>query len=48
LLFAGADKAIRNVMVGGNWVIRDHCHGADAELRENFARVMGILCAPAP
>jgi formimidoylglutamate deiminase len=43
LLFAGADKAIRNVMVGGNWVIKDYRHAADAEVRENFARVMGIL-----
>jgi formimidoylglutamate deiminase len=48
LLFAGADKAIRNVMVGGNWVIKDYCHGADVELRENFARVMGILCGSRP
>lgn len=48
LVFAGADKAIRNVMVAGNWVIKDHCHVADAELRENFARVMGVLSGSRP
>ena len=45
LLFAGADKAIRNVMVGGKWVIQNHGHLADAELREDFARVMDSLAA---
>jgi formimidoylglutamate deiminase len=45
LLFAGADKAIRDVMVGGKWVIEDRRHAADAELRGNFARVMDRLAA---
>ena len=43
LVFAGADKAIRHVMVGGKWVIKDYSHGADTALRENFARVMNRL-----
>lgn len=43
LVFAGADKAIRHVMVGGKWVIKDHGHRADTPLRENFARVMNRL-----
>ena len=40
LLFAGADRAIRDVMVGGRWVIEDHRHAADERLRVNFTRVM--------
>ena len=45
LLFAGADRAIRDVMVGGRWVIKDHCHVADEQLRARFARVMRNLGA---
>ena len=33
LLFAGADKAIRDVMVGGRWVVKDGRHLADEQLR---------------
>ena len=40
LLFAGADKAIRDVMVGGRWVIKNHRHAADERLRTDFARTM--------
>jgi formimidoylglutamate deiminase len=43
LLFAGADKAIRDVMVGGKWVIKDHRHPADEHMRTDFARVMETL-----
>jgi formimidoylglutamate deiminase len=43
LLFAGADRAIRDVMVGGRWVIKDHRHAADEQLRVNFSRVMRNL-----
>jgi formimidoylglutamate deiminase len=43
LLFAGADRAIRDVMVGGQWVIKDHRHAADDHLRAQFARVMRDL-----
>lgn len=45
LLFAGADRAIRHVMVGGQWVVKDHGHAADERLRANFSRVMQNLCA---
>jgi formimidoylglutamate deiminase len=45
LLFAGADKAIRDVMVGGRWVVKDRRHGADDQLRESFPRVMSGLAA---
>jgi formimidoylglutamate deiminase len=43
LLFAGADKAIRDVMVGGRWVIKDQRHTADEQVRTDFARVMAVL-----
>src|SRR3984957_13199966 len=43
LLFAGADKAIRDVMVAGRWVVKDRNHPADVELRGDFARVMKDL-----
>ena len=33
LLFAGADKAIRDVMVGGEWVIKGGRHGAESARR---------------
>jgi len=43
LLFAGADRAIRDVMVAGDWVIKDHRHAADERLRADFSRVMRDL-----
>jgi formimidoylglutamate deiminase len=43
LLFAGADKSIRDVMVAGRWVVKDRKHGADDQLRESFPRVMNGL-----
>jgi formimidoylglutamate deiminase len=45
LLFAGADKSIRDVMVAGRWVVKDRRHGADDQLRESFARIMNGLGA---
>jgi formimidoylglutamate deiminase len=45
MLFAGADKAIRDVMVGGQWVIKDGQHAADAQLRADFGRIMNGLSA---
>ena len=43
LLFAGAEKAIRDVMVAGRWVVKDHHHAAEAGLRGDFASVMKDL-----
>jgi formimidoylglutamate deiminase len=43
LLFAGADKAIRDVMVGGHWVIKGGRHFADEQLRGDFGRIMNDL-----
>jgi formimidoylglutamate deiminase len=43
LLFAGADKAIRDVMVGGQWVVKAGRHSADEQLRADFGRTMNDL-----
>jgi formimidoylglutamate deiminase len=43
LLFAGADKAIRDVLVGGQWVIRNRRHSAEERLRADFGRIMNNL-----
>ena len=45
LLFAGADRSIRDVMVAGRWVVKDRRHGADDQLRESFPRIMISLAA---
>jgi formimidoylglutamate deiminase len=43
LVFAGGDKAIRDVMVGGQWVVRGGRHSADEQLRTDFGRIMEKL-----
>jgi formimidoylglutamate deiminase len=45
LLFAGADKSIRDVLVAGRWVVKDRRHDADDKMRESFARIMDGLAA---
>ena len=45
MLFAGADTAIRDVMVAGRWVVKGRRHSADDNLRENFGRVVAKLAA---
>jgi formimidoylglutamate deiminase len=45
LVFAGADKSIRDVMVAGRWVVKNRKHGADDQMRESFARIMHGLAA---
>jgi formimidoylglutamate deiminase len=45
LLFAGADRSIRDVMVRGRWVVKDRRHGAEDQLRESFPRIMNGLAA---
>jgi formimidoylglutamate deiminase len=39
-LFAGGDRQVRDVMVGGNWVVRDGRHGAEEETAREFAGVL--------
>jgi formimidoylglutamate deiminase len=43
LLFAGGEKAIRDVMVAGRWVIKDGTHAADESLRRRFGPLLAEL-----
>jgi formimidoylglutamate deiminase len=43
LLFAGADKALRDVMVGGRWVVKEGRHFAEQQSGVDFARAMKRL-----
>jgi formimidoylglutamate deiminase len=43
LVFAGGEAAIRDVMVGGRWVIKDRHHAIEEELRPRFAGLMERL-----
>ena len=43
LLFAGADQAIRDVMIAGRWLVKDRHHAADNGLRGDFTRAMKEL-----
>jgi formimidoylglutamate deiminase len=43
LVFAGASAAIRDVMVGGRWVVKDQRHAAELALRPRFSALMGEL-----
>jgi formimidoylglutamate deiminase len=46
LLFAGGDAAIRDVMVAGQWVIKDRRHAVEDDLRPRFAGLMRRLALP--
>ncbi|MDH4570284.1 formimidoylglutamate deiminase [Pseudomonas sp. BN414] len=39
-LFAGGDRQVRDVMVGGKWVVRDGQHAAEVETAKAFAGVL--------
>ncbi|HEX4153891.1 MAG TPA: formimidoylglutamate deiminase [Steroidobacteraceae bacterium] len=45
LIFAGGSAAIRDVMVGGHWVVRNRRHGAEERLAEPFKDLMRRLAA---
>jgi formimidoylglutamate deiminase len=47
LLFAGADAAVRDVMVAGRWVIKERRHAREDALRPRFAGLMQRLAIPA-
>lgn len=42
-LFAGSERQIRDVMVGGRWVVRDRQHAGELESAQAFARVLREL-----
>lgn len=45
LVFAGGDGAIRDVMVGGQWVIKNRTHAFEGEIRGKYVDLMGRLAA---
>ena len=45
VLFAGADRAIRDVMVAGRWVIRDGHHAAETATQQDFTALVHQLRA---
>jgi len=48
LVFAGAERAIRDVMVAGQIVVRDGRHRGAPAVREKFAALMQRLALPLP
>ncbi|WP_062206608.1 formimidoylglutamate deiminase [Aureimonas sp. AU12] len=44
-IFALGDGAVRDVIIGGRFVIRDHTHSAEAEIDAAFARTLAKLRA---
>ena len=42
-IFACPANPIKDVMTGGNWVIRDGCHAKDEEIKADFTRVLKQL-----
>jgi formimidoylglutamate deiminase len=46
LVFAGGRAAIRDVMVGGRWVVKDGRHAAEMPLRPEFSELMVRLATP--
>jgi len=47
VLFAGADRAISDVMVAGRWVVKSGEHRAEGTIRGKFAQLMQSLKGPA-
>jgi formimidoylglutamate deiminase len=43
LIFATNDNPVKDVMVGGRWVIRDRRHPAQSEIAERYRRTMKAL-----
>jgi formimidoylglutamate deiminase len=45
LVFAGASAAIRDVMVAGRWVVKDHRHASEPVLQPHFLDLMKRLAS---
>jgi formimidoylglutamate deiminase len=43
VVFAAADRAIRDVMVAGRWVVRDGHHACEAVTQLEFSTLLGQL-----
>jgi len=44
-VFAGNERCVRHVMIGGHWLVRDFCHAHEEQARADFTRVMTRLLA---
>jgi formimidoylglutamate deiminase len=44
-IFGGLDRPVRDVMIAGQWRIRDFAHAEDAPINEDFSRVLKKLAA---
>ncbi len=44
-IFAGLDRPVRDVMIAGDWRIRDGCHADDAAIDTAFLKVLSKLAA---
>jgi formimidoylglutamate deiminase len=44
-VFAGNERVVRDVMVGGDWVVRQGRHGRRDEIRAAYARAIAALTA---
>ncbi len=43
LVFCGNDNLVRHVMVGGQWVVRDHAHVAQAKIAQRYMHTIAEL-----
>ena len=43
LIFCGSDNLVRDVMVGGRWVVRDHRHVAQAAIAQRYQLTLAQL-----
>ena len=43
LIFCGNDNLVRDVMVGGRWVVRDHRHVAQAAIAQRYQQTLAQL-----
>ena len=44
-IFAGNERCVRHVMIGGQWLVREYCHAHEEQARADFTRVMTKLIA---
>jgi formimidoylglutamate deiminase len=44
-LFAGNSNPVRDVVIGGEWVVREHHHRHEDQARADYAKAIGRLRA---
>jgi formimidoylglutamate deiminase len=45
VVFAGNENPVRDVMIGGRWVVQERRHGAEEAIKQNFLQVLSELGA---